>query len=155
MLEMFEILANFTTEQLETIECICERKSYGSGDYLVRQGDRSTELYFIIRGAVELYAIDPNTQDEIDYHSELHSGESFGGMSFFDSDPRSCSIRAKTDTEVYCLSRQRFLLEIPNAMPMLNTMSTTLLQQINNQLRVATKRITALQRQVEQLSQQN
>ena len=71
------------------------------GEYVVRVGDFGQEMYFIQRGSVEVVSADG---DEI--FACMGAGDFFGEISLVFSCPRTASIRAKTNCDLFVLSKR-------------------------------------------------
>lgn len=68
---------------------------------IIRQGEMGTIMYIIAKGQVEVYQGDQIL-------AELDQGQIFGEMAIIFHEPRSASVRAKTTTQVFRLSRTAF-----------------------------------------------
>ena len=134
MLENFSLLSNLTKTQLTAVEKICELKDYQSGDFLIREGENTSDIYFLSSGNVDLFKRDPETQNDIKF-KEMSSGQSFGEMSFIDGLPSSCSVKASSDTRVYVLSKQSLLDKVPDAKDIISVLSASINYQVNEYLR--------------------
>ena len=75
---------------------------YAAGDYIVTQGETGSEMYFINRGIVE-------TLDE-DNHviRTMSDGDFFGEIALLLSQPRTASVRAKTECDLFVLEQSDF-----------------------------------------------
>ncbi len=76
---------------------------YTPGDYIFREGDEGHNMYFIIRGELEVLS-----GKEEKLISILTSGEFFGEIALFRDVPRTASIRAAGYCDLYTLSKTRF-----------------------------------------------
>lgn len=154
MLENFLLLINLTEEELKEIEDACEIKSYEPGEFLIREGEFTTEIFFLVSGSVNLYKMEPSTGENVNF-KEMPAGESFGEMSFIDGSPRSCSIAAGSLTKAYVLSRERLLDKGEKGREILEKLQSTTLLQVNNYLRYLTDRhIVSLQKEIDGLKKQ-
>lgn len=64
---------------------------FGRGDIIIEEGDMSTSLYLLLKGAV---LITKKVDDATIRLARLGPGEIFGEMSFFTERPRSTSVMA-------------------------------------------------------------
>ena len=78
-------------------------RAYGDQDEVLAQGDVSEEMYFIKHGEVEVYRTDQGLPVFI---NKLREGEFFGEMAAIHGTPRTASIRAMGDVELFCLHRR-------------------------------------------------
>ncbi|MEZ4697350.1 MAG: cyclic nucleotide-binding domain-containing protein [Rhodothermales bacterium] len=72
------------------------------GDYVVRAGEAGREMYFIVRGSVEVLSPDGNVL------TNLSEGDFFGEIALLEDRPRNASVRAIDYCDVYRLSRSVF-----------------------------------------------
>lgn len=82
------------------------------GEYIVRKGDVGQEMYFIHKGTIEVVSADG---DQI--FATMETGEFFGEISLVFSCPRTASIRACTNCDLFVLSKldfDRVLLSFPD-----------------------------------------
>jgi len=74
-----------------------------SGQTLCAEGDLSSEIYFLKKGALEII----KKEDSIDIRlTKLSDGAIVGEMAFYSGAARSATIRATSDSEVYILNDQ-------------------------------------------------
>ncbi|MGK7926844.1 MAG: cyclic nucleotide-binding domain-containing protein [Spirulina sp.] len=155
MLENFSLLENLSPKMIAEIEESCEIKTYKLGESLIREGDETTEIYFLISGQVALYKIEPKTGNNLKF-KEQSVGDSFGEMSFIDDSPRSCSVEAMEDTEVYVLFKDRLLKKAADAGEIINCFNQNVARQVNDRLRYLSDRyIVSLQKQIHRLEERN
>jgi len=151
MLEQFKLLSDLTPQQRQQVEDACEKVFYPQGKILFKEGEESTDIFFLVSGKVALSKIEASTQNDLVF-KEMFPGESFGEMSFVDGSPRSCSIVAAEDTEVYVLSKPKLLENAPEANEIVRILTTTTTRQVNNYLRYLSDRhVEALQAQINEL----
>jgi len=83
-------------------------RAFGAGDLLLRQGDASTSLFYILSGrvAVELSSVDQKQPVTL---AELGDGELLGEMGVLDGKPRSASARAVEPTRAIEIGGDRAL----------------------------------------------
>lgn len=154
MLEKFLLLINLTEKELTEIENACEIKTYEPGEFLIREGEFTAEIFFLVSGTVNLYKMEPNTGKQVKF-KEMSAGESFGEMSFIDGSPRSCSIAAASPTQAYVLSREGLLEKGEDSRETMEKLQSTILYQVNNYLRYLTDRhIVSLQKEIDGLKKQ-
>lgn len=113
-----EIFDNLTARQYELLAYICEPQTCRHGRVLVRENERSDDLYVIGRGAVEVL-VDPRVVAEQAQTAdvapvvltELRDGQVFGEIALVDQGLRSATVRvSEEDTLVLRIPRQKLML---------------------------------------------
>ena len=66
-----------------------------TGDFLLHEGEESTEMYYLQSGTLSVLKRKGDTVQQI---GTIISGELVGEMSFLDKAPRSASVKALTDS---------------------------------------------------------
>lgn len=75
---------------------------FGTGEYVVRQGDSGQALYIIVSGEARLLMINPDGEEQ--EILPLKAGEFFGEMALFSGEPSAVSVLAVEDMEIMALS---------------------------------------------------
>ena len=84
----------------------CHRKSYPSKQLIIREGDPSTDLYYIISGSVSVQVEDKKGREIV--LAYLNPGDFFGELGLFDETlKRSAFVRAKEKCEIAQISYER------------------------------------------------
>ncbi len=76
-------------------------EAYTPGDYIIREGEYGTCMYFLTNGGVDVIVNDNKV-------ASLGMGSPFGEMALVSGDKRNASIRANTYCDVYVLQRAAF-----------------------------------------------
>ena len=127
-------------EQKVLIEC-CELKSFEVGQVLCRQGDSSSEIYFLKNGSLEIITDVNGAEVRL---SKLGDGAMVGEMAFYSGDIRSATIRAKAPSQVYVLDKQS-LLRLRESRPELaNKLDIFVIKKLANALIRVNKLIASL-----------
>ena len=92
-------------------------KRFAAGEEIFRMGDCGRNAYVIERGNVKVSAWRDGENVVI---AELGKGEIFGEMSMIDDAPRSATITATEDTEVFVIQRSRFIQPLASSDPLMN-----------------------------------
>lgn len=92
---------------------------FPAGEEIIHAGDPGDKLYIVQRGQVEVLGSDPMGRERA--LALLREGDHFGEMALMYDAPRAATVRARTPTQVYSLSKVDFngLLK---AMPQLRQM---------------------------------
>lgn len=116
-LAVTEIFDNFTPTQLELVAAICEPGSYKKGDVLIREYEKTSALYVIARGSVEIFVSADMVSERVPPGSEevriteLRQGQVTGEVALVDQGIRSATVRVnRDDTYLLKISRQRLML---------------------------------------------
>lgn len=107
------VFTTLSTEEEEAILQQCRRITIRKDETLLRKGEETNALYIVKSG--ELRVMDELPGEKV-YLSSIGRNELFGEMSFLDESPRSASVQATRDTELYRLTKEEFvrmLLEQP------------------------------------------
>jgi CRP/FNR family cyclic AMP-dependent transcriptional regulator len=86
---------------------IADRRTYGPGDVILREGDSGDSFYLIEKGSVEVYKKGPNGQKIV--IGKIPTGGIFGEMAVIDDKPRMASAAAVEPT--VCRVIPRMMLE--------------------------------------------
>ncbi|GDY22750.1 hypothetical protein LBMAG56_40970 [Verrucomicrobiota bacterium] len=98
---------------------------YKPGDVIIRQGDPPTDFYVIEQGEVEVARTTPAHPDG-EVVTVLGPGSFFGEKALLNSEPRSATVRARTDVEVLVLGRNVFTQLSAALAPLRNALARTL-----------------------------
>ena len=94
------IFNNFQKHFLLQLTKLLDPKTFAPSDIVFEQGEKSTTMYFIQSGLIELYH--GETQS---IFKELKQGNFFGEISLFSLQPRCCSAKCLEFVETLSLSR--------------------------------------------------
>lgn len=106
------------------------------GDYLMREGEDSTEMYLLKQGTMEVIKTKGTEDKQI---GTIYAGELVGEMSFLDRAPRSASVRAIGECKVNVIPSEKFekvLEELPSWMRALMNTLLDRLRKANSRVRV-------------------
>jgi CRP/FNR family transcriptional regulator, cyclic AMP receptor protein len=93
----------------------CHRKAYPSKQLIIREGDPSNDLFYIISGSVSVQVEDSKGKEII--LAYLNPGDFFGELGLFDEEnKRSAFVRAKEKCEIAQISYER-LKKLPDIFP--------------------------------------
>ncbi|MEJ2210365.1 MAG: cyclic nucleotide-binding domain-containing protein [Anaerolineae bacterium] len=99
------LLGNLTPGQLEDVSRRLKAGRYRQGEVIVREGAPGDEMYFIESGRVRVVRRRGNENVLLD---ELEAGDLFGEMALLTGEPRSATITALTDINVWVISQSDF-----------------------------------------------
>jgi SulP family sulfate permease len=110
-LEHLNITAGFSETERESLRAKLERRTYGFGDVVCKQGERGDAMFAIVRGSasVRLRLADANGDTVGDRRLVTFSaGTIFGEMALLDREERSATVLADDELVCLLLSREKF-----------------------------------------------
>lgn len=105
-LDQIELFRELDGNALEQLRHCLNTRSVVSGERVFTQGDASDELFLIRRGVVIILLPLPGGKQH--HLATFNSGDFFGEMAFIDKGVRSAHAIARTDCDLYILSREEF-----------------------------------------------
>jgi len=105
-----------------------------AGDYLLREGEESTEMYYLQSGTLAVFKRKGDQEHQI---GTIISGELVGEMSFLDKHPRSATVQAMTESVLVIIPSEK----LEGTMKELPKWFTALLHTLLERLRKANARI--------------
>ena len=99
------IFSALNTEELNDLLRAIQPVTLSAGDHLFRQGDPGDALYVVQEGQLEIYVQDEDRDITL---AVLEKGAVLGEVALLDGAPRSASVRAQADTELFRLDRGEF-----------------------------------------------
>ena len=110
-LMLHPLFVGMLDDELKKIAEIVEIEEYAPGDEIIREGEIGDALYVIESGEVEIIkqVSGAGTKKIATLSGEIslisqHEGGFFGEMALLDTEPRSATVRAESQTVVYKLS---------------------------------------------------
>ncbi len=120
------------------IEAKCRWRRCSKAEHIVEYGSESREVFFIVRGAVNVLNVSPAGRD-ISF-AAIGAGGMFGELSAIDGKPRSASVVAGEETLLAVMPSRSFV-ELLQGHP---TIAFRLLQRLTKMVRVGDLRIMEL-----------
>jgi CRP/FNR family transcriptional regulator, cyclic AMP receptor protein len=102
LLRKVPLFSSLKPKQLKTVAAGGKDLFYSPGQYIVEEGAAGVGFYLILDGHVRV-------RKGKKALAELKTGEFFGEMSLFDSEPRSATVEAVTDTKCLIISSWAFM----------------------------------------------
>jgi HEAT repeat protein len=100
-LKQVPLFSHLSLEQLEAVQQITREVEYLANETIVKEGDRSGELYLLIEGKVRIFK-DYGTLNERSL-STVSAVSYFGEMAAIDDEPRSATVVAAERSRMLCL----------------------------------------------------
>ncbi len=105
-LNQIELFSGCDDDVLGKLREIISERSVRAGEEVFSHGDEGDEIFLIRRGVVRILL--PLKGDKHHHLATFGRGDFFGEMAFLDRGKRSADAEAKTDCELYVLSREEF-----------------------------------------------
>jgi len=105
-LKSITFLDQVPRETCEKILAIVETRHFRAGDDIIRMRERDDSFYILTAGSVSVVVPDSAGRDLV--IAEIPEGSVFGEIAFFDSEPRSATIRARTGGSAVRITRSNF-----------------------------------------------
>jgi glucose-6-phosphate 1-dehydrogenase len=102
VLESVPLFAETSPQFLHGLALVLKPAVFAAGDTIVEKGASGSEMYFVAHGEVEV-------DDGEKVVSTLGEGNFFGEKSLLLSEPRSASVRAKNQCDVFVLDKADFM----------------------------------------------
>lgn len=138
--------------------------TYGSGQILCKEGEKTHDLFFVREGSCEIIVQDREAGTDA-VVAEMSAGSVIGIMSFLEEEPRSATVRAKTEVKtivVKATQRDKLLDSIPKWFKaLLKQMAADLRRvdkqflELNEEYKKLEKRYNVLKNQVKQSTEQS
>lgn len=100
------MFAKVDPSRLKLMAFTSDRNLFRPGEVIVRQGDLGDHAYVILRGDVEVLV---DTDDGLLKVTELSKHDMIGDIAILCDMPRTATVRALTEVETLCLSKELFL----------------------------------------------
>lgn len=104
--EQIMVFDDLSEEEWQVIARNAQSISFSQGEVLLKEGEVDDAVYIVVSGQVEV--VSESAFGRIKRIATIDEGSVYGEVSFFDSQPRSASIRAVTEGQVMRLSHKSF-----------------------------------------------
>jgi len=128
-LESIALFDGLGRDDLQVLRLITQKKQFAAEQQIFQEGAPGDGVYVVASGLVEISSIIGSGQRQI--FSQLGPGEVFGEMAVIEYRPRSATVAAATDSEVYFIPRDEMLALIQHS----PGIAFKLLQLISHRLR--------------------
>jgi CRP-like cAMP-binding protein/Zn-dependent protease len=124
LIDSLPLFEEVTEEVLNDLAGRVRLRSIGSGQPVVRQGDRPDAFYVVRQGLLEVIEEDPERGTERTLGT-LGRGESFGELGLLERAPRTATVRAAEPSEVFQVDKGTFdqlladMADVPDFTPTL------------------------------------
>lgn len=121
-----------------------ERRTYQPGEIIIQRGELNRDLFFLTEGAVEVSTKEENGEVIL---NEMEPPQVFGDFAFYYGLPRTATVRAKTDVEVFILKYEKLkgpITELPELFKSIFTTFVGRIQERDKRIVDLTEEISAL-----------
>jgi len=108
ILKKIPLFRECTNTELIKIANLLQRVGFNPDDVVFRRGESGDALYLIREGQVEVLAPSPEEENVEDVVAMLGPGDLFGEMALVEGEPRSATVRSKTDSKLLRLQKDYF-----------------------------------------------
>ncbi|MGD9610965.1 MAG: cyclic nucleotide-binding domain-containing protein [Desulfovibrionaceae bacterium] len=98
--------AVFTGEEVRQVAGYLVEKRFPAGTIIIHEGRRATSLAFLDQGTVTIQKEDAGASER--HIIDLSRDAVIGEIAFFDNEPRSATVVAKTAVSLLVLTREQF-----------------------------------------------
>lgn len=105
VLKRISFLEKLKMSELDELIAALNKRSYGKGETLIKQGQKGDVFYIMASGKVGVYREKFFSRKKI---ATLGPEAFFGEMALIDNLPRNASVVAEENSDVYCLSHEDF-----------------------------------------------
>jgi CRP/FNR family transcriptional regulator, cyclic AMP receptor protein len=109
LLKKLPLFKECTNTELIKIGNIMQKVSFAAGDVIFEKGAVGDALYLVREGQVEV--LSPHSSEveaEEDVVAVLGEGALFGEMAMVEGEPRSATVRAKTEAKLWRMKKEYF-----------------------------------------------
>jgi len=106
LLDGLKLGAALGWQEVRVIARYMQVKSFSAGTTIIQEGRKATSLAFIEQGVVTIQKEESGGSER--HIIDLSRDAVIGEVAFFDSEPRSATVVAKTDVRLLILTRERF-----------------------------------------------
>jgi len=124
MVDALPVFGDIPVEALNDLAGRVRIRTFGAGQPVVRQGDPAEAFYVVRRGTLQVVEEDRDAGNERGLRT-LTRGESFGELALVRGSPRTATVRAEGEAEVFEVDRATFdrllagMITVPEFMPTL------------------------------------
>lgn len=98
-----ELFREMSDEQLDVLAPFVEPRHVSAGENLVLEGEPARDVFVVAEGVLDVIAHDLQSGKEI-VIGKIEAGDVVGEVAVFDEQPRSATVRARTDCKVFTIA---------------------------------------------------
>jgi CRP/FNR family cyclic AMP-dependent transcriptional regulator len=155
MLREAYLFRDLTDSEVRFLERCVHVRHYHSGESVFRQGEVGVGMYLVIKGRVEINAIDPDAKSEHSreiYITQLLAGDFFGELSLVEENGRRTATAVAREETMLIGFFKPDLNEILSRRPAMGTKITLRLAEVlGRRLKETTEKVSELRRALKDL----
>lgn len=101
-----KLAAGFTAEEVRLLAAYLQESAFPAGTVVIQEGRKANSLAFMEEGVVTIQKEDTGAPER--HIIDLSRDAVIGEIAFFDNEPRSATVVAKTDVRLLVLTREQF-----------------------------------------------
>ncbi|EFL51434.1 putative transcriptional regulator, Crp/Fnr family [Solidesulfovibrio fructosivorans JJ]] len=105
-LDGLKLAADFTAGEIRVLAAYVQESAFPAGTVVIQEGRKANSLAFMAEGVATIQKEDSNAPER--HIIELGRDAVIGEIAFFDNEPRSATVVAKTDVRLLVLTRDQF-----------------------------------------------
>jgi len=128
-----------------------QSQKFKAGEVIIHEGEKNRDLYILSAGILE---VSVKGEDKRIVVSEITSPEILGEISFLNGSPRTATVSAKTDVEMFILSYdtvKQELADIPTWFRMVLMAFTSRMKSCDAKIREYDQKVKALEAEITRL----
>lgn len=128
-----------------------ESRKFKAGEVIIREGEDNRDLYILSDGVLEVSVRSENKKIVV---GEIASPDILGEISFLNGSPRTATVSAKTDVEMFILSYgkvQQELSDIPTWFRMVLLAFTSRMKSCDAKIKEYDQKVKALETEIARL----
>lgn len=146
LLRRFPFFEHVSPSELTQLAASATRHTLTSDTIIVRQGEMGDAFYMIVSGSVEVFNAADKTRLNL-----LGAGEWFGEFALLDNQPRSATVRTRTNSVLISLPKEKFVELVTKYPLVLLVLAASTQQQLRTRDQAYIAEVETRMRQLEQV----
>jgi CRP/FNR family transcriptional regulator, cyclic AMP receptor protein len=138
VLQSVPVFASMPAARMEALARVCALRQIPRGGVVMREGEHTNAIYFILNGALKVLVSDEDGREVI--IAILGRGEMFGEMGVIDDDPRSATVMATQPSDLVVVTKADFQQVLSDNFEV----SLAIMRGLAKRLRIADRKIETL-----------
>lgn len=103
ILQNIELLKFLNDDELNSIASNIQVKTFDKNDVIINEGEEGDSMFILVEGLLNVFV---KNREGIDVHvGNLTAGDFFGEMSLFTGEPRSATVKARTECLIFEINK--------------------------------------------------